>query len=215
MTSGIASKGVDLDNIFHAYISGTHPPATGIKVNGVDIATRYQPLPGTPAPATGIMTDVADLNTLFSTTASAPLPIDGQTFQRAYSVISGSGWSEIGFGFEVVNEITQYQVYGSDSAHTPTPIASGPLPSGATKVQFTWGSYTTPTLDSGGSTSNSAATPTAISANPTAFYQTGSFGSSAASHQRNYTFTIDFFNASGANISHTVITLIAVIEGSS
>lgn len=47
MTTGITSNGVDLDSIFAAYQSGTHPAATGILVNGADIATRYQPLPGT------------------------------------------------------------------------------------------------------------------------------------------------------------------------
>lgn len=77
MTSGIKSKGVDLDIIFALYVSGTHPPATGIKVNGVDIATRYQPLPGTAAAATGIKTGGADLNTLFSTTAVQSMPFGG------------------------------------------------------------------------------------------------------------------------------------------
>lgn len=77
MTSGIQSKGVDLDSIFALYVSGTHPPATGIKVAGVDIATRYQPLPGTAAAATGIETGGADLNTLFSTTAVRTMPFGG------------------------------------------------------------------------------------------------------------------------------------------
>lgn len=77
MTSGIQSKGVDLDSIFAAYVSGTHPAATGIKVNGVDIASRYQPLPGTSAAATGILTGGTDLNMLFSTTAIQSMPFGG------------------------------------------------------------------------------------------------------------------------------------------
>lgn len=212
MTSGIQSKGVDLDSIFALYVSGTRPAAAGIEVNGVDIATRYQPLPGTSAPATGILAHGADLNTLFSTTVNTPLPIDGQTFTHQYSVVSGTGWSAI--GFQIVNGNT-YQVYGYDSAHSPTVLASGPIPSGATQVQFTWGSFTNPTgSDSGGTPTNGAATPTAVSGNPLAFYQTGTFGSSSASRARDYTFTIDFFNASSANISHTVTNLEAIIEGS-
>lgn len=77
MTSGIKSSGVDIDSIFAVYVSGTHPAATGIKVNGVDIATRYQPLPGTAAAATGIKTGGADLNTLFSTTNIQSMPFGG------------------------------------------------------------------------------------------------------------------------------------------
>jgi len=90
MTSGIQSKGTDLDSIFATYVSGTHPAATGIEVNGADIATRYQPLPGTAAAATGIETNGADLNTLFSTTAGPQtLPINGESY-NAGAVSSGS-----------------------------------------------------------------------------------------------------------------------------
>ena len=209
MTSGIASKGVDLDNIFHAYVSGTHPPATGIKVNGVDIATRYQPLPGTAAPATGIMTGGADLNTLFSTTASTPLPIDGETFTGAVTVTTGSKTAFIAFA--IVNG-NSYQVTGASDTGTKW-LGGGTVPAGAITVKYTFGAYTVPSgSDAGGSTTNDASSATAVSGNPGASYVTNSWGSSAGTHERQYPFTIDFYNSSGANISHTLIYLAAIVE---
>jgi len=211
VTSGIQSKGVDLDNIFAAYVSGTHPPATGINVNGVDIATRYQPLPGTSAPTTGISANGADLNTLFSTTASGgPLPIDGQTLTGIVTVTSGTKASSIAFAISGGNT---YQVTGATNSGTQL-LASGAIPVGAATVQYTFGAYTVPggTTDAGGSTTNGAASKTAVSSNPGASYVTSAWSSSVGTKERKYPFTIDFFNASGANISHTVIDLAAIVE---
>ena len=212
MTSGIQSKGVDLDSIFHAYVSGAHPAATGIEVDGADIATRYQPLPGTAAPATGILAHGADLNTLFSTTASTPLPIDGQTFTAQVTVTSGSKSSSI--AFSIIGGNT-YQVTGSTNTGTQV-LASGAVPAGASTVKYTFGTYTVPSgsTDAGGSTTNSASSATSVPTNPGAHYTTDAWTSSTGTHERSYPFTIDFFNSSGANISHTSITLVAIVEPS-
>lgn len=89
MSTGIASKAVDLDSIFDPYVQGTSPGLTGIRRAGADINTRYAPLVyGIQAAATGILCKVGgagsfvDLNTLFAAKGSAQynLPINGQTF---------------------------------------------------------------------------------------------------------------------------------------
>lgn len=84
MTSGIASKGVDLDDVFDPWQTGTSKArTTGISVAGSDINNRFAPLVyGTSAPATGIQSQGADLNTLFAAkgTAKYSIPIDGQRY---------------------------------------------------------------------------------------------------------------------------------------
>lgn len=222
MTTGIQSKGVDLDSIFDPYVTGASPGLTGIQSAGTDIHTRYAPLVyGTQASATGIACKVGgagsfvDLNTLFAAkgTATYALPINGNTYQNTYQVPSGTGWSGIGFTIASGNT---YQVYGFSSASGATVIVSGPVPSGAVTVKYTWGAYTIPAgaTDASGSTTNAASSATAISSNPSATYQTATVGSTSATRARNYPFTIDFFNSAGTNISHTVINLEAFVEGS-
>lgn len=87
MTSGIASKGVDLDDIFDPWQPGTSKArATAISSAGADINGRYAPLVyGSSAAATGIHSQGADLNTLFAAkgTANYTLPIDGQSYVAA------------------------------------------------------------------------------------------------------------------------------------
>lgn len=68
MTTGIQSRGSDLDSIFDAHRSG-QPIArsTGSAVNGTDLNVRFAPLSaGSAAAATGINSEGADLNTLFA-----------------------------------------------------------------------------------------------------------------------------------------------------
>lgn len=217
MSNAIASKGVSLANIFDPYVAGTTKArATSIGDASNDTSNLYANIIyGSAAAATGIKSENADLNTLYAAkgTANYALPINGNTYGHVHSVGSGTGWSQIGFQIVTVNT---YQVYGTDSASSPTILATGSVPASATKVQFTWGTYTVPggDTDAGGSTNNLAATPTALSSNPSANYTTGTFGSSSGTKNRTYTFTIDFFNAAGTNISHTVIYLSATIEGS-
>lgn len=222
MTTGIKSAGVDLDAIFDLYVEGTSPGLTGYKDAGVDIHTRYAPLIyGIQAARTYLLCKVSglgsfvDLNTLFAKigTASYALSINGNTYEHSYSVVSGTASSTIGFS----TTSSTWKVYGSDSLHAPTVLASGSNPSGSVKIQFTWGAYTVPTgfIDSGGATYNSASTPQLLSSAQDAHYTTATVGSLSASRARNYIFTIDFFDSSLRNISHTVIHMIGEIEGSS
>jgi len=217
VTSPIQSKGVPLSSIFDPYVAGTTKArAAGIAEAGNDTSNIYANIIyGSAAAATGIDSEGADLNTLYAKigTASYALPINGSTYTHFHQVVSLTGNSTIGFQ---ITSGTTYIVYGTDSASSPTTLASGPVPSGSVKVQFTWGSFTVDTgsTDAFGTTSNAATTPQLISTNPDAHYTTQSVGPSAGTEDRNYTFTIDFFDASLNNISHTIIHLKAIIEGS-
>lgn len=217
MSDAIKSKGVSLAAIFDPYVAGTTKArASGRFDAGNDLSNLYANiLYGSAAAATGIESEGADLNTLYAAkgTASYALPINGNTYSHAYSVTSGTGNSTIGFK---VTGGTTYAVYGADSGHSAANLVSGAIPGGASTVQFVWGGYTVGAadLDGGGATSNSAATAQPVSSDQDAHYTTGTFGSTASAHDRNYTFTINFFNSSGANISATTITLTALIEGS-
>lgn len=68
-TGFLISTGVDLDDVFDPYVTGTSPSATGFQLSsGTDINTRYAPIVfGSAAPATGFqLSSGADLNTLFA-----------------------------------------------------------------------------------------------------------------------------------------------------
>lgn len=217
MSDAIKSKGVSLAAIFDPYVAGTTKArASGIDDAGNDLSNLYANiLYGSAAAATGIESEGADLNTLYAAkgTASYALPINGNTYSHAYSVTSGTGNSTIGFK---VTGGTTYAVYGADSGHPAANLVSGAIPGGASTVQFIWSSYTVDAgdTDAGGATSNSASTQQPVSVDQDAHYTTGDFGALASTHDRNYVFTINFFNSSGDNISSTTINLKALIEGS-
>lgn len=216
MSNAIASKGVSLASIFDPYTAGTTKArASGIDDGGTDTSNLYANIIyGTAAAATGIKSQNADLNTLYAAkgTASYGLPIDGQSYGHLHTVASGTGWSQI--GFQIVSG-NSYNVYGSDSTSPATTLASGPVPAGAATVKFTWVSYSVPPGDGdgGGSTANTAASPTAITANPVANYTTASVGGQSGLRGRTYTFTVDFYNAAGNNISHSTVYLTASVQG--
>jgi hypothetical protein len=44
MATGYKSGGIDFDDLFDPYVTGTPPAATGYRVAGVDLAGRYAPL---------------------------------------------------------------------------------------------------------------------------------------------------------------------------
>lgn len=67
MPSGFTTGGVDLDDVFDPYLSGTKPAVTGYTVGGQDLADRYQPIgAATPAADTGYTTAGVDLSQLFA-----------------------------------------------------------------------------------------------------------------------------------------------------
>lgn len=216
MSGAIKSKGVSLADIFDPYQAGTTKArAAAIRDGGVDTSDLYANIIyGSAAAPTGVASENDDLNTLYAAkgTASYALPIAGNTYTSAYNIPPGdTGWAAIAASITGGNT---YNIVRSYSAGSPATLASGAVPAGATKVQFTWGAPTIDTNDGGGSPANSAASPVDLSTNPAAQYSTNSFSGTSGTHGRFYPFTIDFFNAASQNISHTVVTLHAIVDGS-
>lgn len=75
MASGIESGGVDLDNIYAAFVTGmSRVSATAIEVSGLDISYRYAPLSyGAAAPNCGIRSGGTDLSAIFAQIGTAYL----------------------------------------------------------------------------------------------------------------------------------------------
>lgn len=222
MSTGLDSKGVDLDSIFAPYVTGTSPALTGVKFGGTDVNTRYAPRSyGSAAAATGITCkpggagSLVDLNTLFAAygTTSYALAINGQKFVGQHIIQAGQQGT--GFIEFVATSTSGWYITGSNAQGVNVTKASGGLPAGAVKVKYTWGSFTIDTNDSGGATSNGAASITALtSTGVAAYYQTSVYNDNAGTRGRTYTFTVDFYDASDNNISHTVIYLEGSIDGS-
>lgn len=145
MTSGIASKGVDLDNIFDLYQAGTTKArAAGINVAGSDTSNRYANIIyGSAAAATGIQSESADLNTLYAKkgTASYPLPINGANYVgQSNGTISSAMDAKI--TVQIKSDGT-YAVTCVGNSPNTTANASGTwLPSGQAatdyQVEFRW-----------------------------------------------------------------------------
>lgn len=213
---GYYRNGVDIGSYFGAKGAST-AAATGYKKNGVDLnQLLLARADGVDIGFnTGYLVNGNDLRNIFGAPAgNTPLPINGNTYSHAYTIPSGnSGTATI--GFRIISGTT-WQVYWADPTSSATVLASGSVPSGATTVKYTWGTYSIPSGDGdgGGATTNGAASATAISGNPSATYQTASWGSSSGSKGRSYPFTIDFYNSSSVDISTTNITLIAETDGS-
>lgn len=133
MTSGIASKGVDLDSIFSPYVGGTtQQRATGIDVNGQDLNARYANIIyGTAPPATGIKSEGADLSTLFCTGANYSLPIDGQTYSGSGHV--ASGLCTAGVTLQINNAQYRFQGFGTGS---PGNTWTFQIPSGVSQYTY-------------------------------------------------------------------------------
>lgn len=122
MTSGIQSKGVDLDSIFAPWQSDTSQArATGILVAGADLNGRYAPLVyGTAAAATGIDSESADLNTLFAAINTAKYALG---FSGSYSSsFAGRNWLQLTF-----DTVSSFTVTTNGTFGTPTPPTSGSL----------------------------------------------------------------------------------------
>ena len=216
MLTNYKVNGVDLDQIFDPYVSGTKPAATGYKVNGVDLRDIFAPrYLGTTAAITHYTVNGVDLNQIFAAKGSVvySLPINGQTFISAVNITSGSASASI--GFRIVSGNT-WQVYKYNSLTSTSVLASGAIPGSSTTVQFTFGTYTVGVgfADAGGSTSNGAASAVAVSGNPDARYTTNTNTATSGSRDREYPFAIVFRDASGTVISSTNITLIGDTEGS-
>ena len=217
MATNYKVNGVDLDQIFDPYVSGTKPAPTKYTVNGVDLKDIFAPRHlGTSAPVTKYTVNGVDLNQIFAAKGSVnyALPINGGSYRSSQTIgVGTTGFALIGFRLLTG---TTWQVYKSGSTVPITSITSGAIPAGAATVRFTWGAYTVTAGkgDAGGSTVNNAAAATAIASNPFAYYKTATNTDTSGTLDRNYQFTVDFFDSSEANISHSVCTLSAETDGS-
>ncbi|WP_081700034.1 hypothetical protein [Rhodanobacter sp. OR87] len=145
--------------------------------------------------------------------AAVPIAINGNAYAVGYLIPSGQkGYSTI--GFKIVGGTT-WQVYSATPAGNVVKL-SGALPSGAATVQYTWTYVGIPSgdVDAGGTLTNNASSPVAVSGNPAGYYTTGTFGPTSGSRGRTYQLRVDFYNAAGSNISSSTATMTAETEGS-
>jgi YD repeat-containing protein len=150
-----------------------------------------------------------------TTTVSTPIAANGQSYSS--TLIIPSGQSSAGnIGFDIVNGTT-WEVFVTLNGpnHLHAKQATGSVPAAAVKVQYTWTYTGVPSgyVDGMGSISNGASTPTAISSNPISKYTTANYSGISVLVGRTYQVRIDFFNATGANISSSICTLTAELEG--
>ncbi|BFI96576.1 MAG: hypothetical protein RSP_20860 [Rhodanobacter sp.] len=149
-------------------------------------------------------------------TVSIPIAVNGQSYTST-TIIPYNGAAAGNIGVDIVNGTT-WEVFhtlpGVHQLHAKS--ATGSVPAAAVKVQFTWTYVGVPSgyADGQGGVSNGASSPTALSSNPTSQYTTAGETSTSTEIGRTYQVRIDFFNATGANISSSTCTLTAVLEGS-
>lgn len=213
MGTNYKTAGVDFDSQFDPDVVGDGPAAPKYTVDGTPL--KYADISyGTKGPDCGYSDSGGDLSLKWAAkgTASYALPIAGNTYTSSYIIPNGqNGWAEISVS---ITGGDTYNIVRNSSAGSPVTLATGPVPAGAVSVQFTWGSPTIDTTDSGGSPTNQAASPVALSTNPAASYSTNSFSGTSGTCGRFYPFALDFFDAASQNVSHTSVTLHAVIDGS-
>jgi len=142
-------------------------------------------------------------------TIPVPIAINGQSYQGS-DIAGGNGGSSAEVGFEIVGSNT-WEVFTAVTSSGPTVAASGAVPSGATTVQYTW---TEVGLDSGanasgGTVTNGASSPTALSSNPESDYSVGVGKTNPNIVGLTYNVTVTFYNAAGINISSSTCTMSA------
>jgi hypothetical protein len=221
VTSGIASKGVDLDNTFDAWLSGTSKArATGISVAGSDLNNRFAPLIyGSSAAATGIQSQGADLNTLFAAkgTAKYSLPINGQTYGASENT-GASGGASATLTVTLHADGT-YDVVAFQSKHVPTNTtrASGTwntfgAPSSGFQVLYT---LTTVSEEGNAGSTNGASTYTTLNTDVAANVHATATSPSSGSNDITCTLRIQIRNASsGQVVSDSSLTITAGADGS-
>jgi hypothetical protein len=94
-------------------------------------------------------------------------------------------------------------------------MASGTIPAAAKTVKYTWTYVGVPSghLDGAGSVANGYASPTAVTSNPWSGYSTIQISGTDAPFGRTYSVRVDFYNATGVNISSSTCSMTAEAEG--
>lgn len=145
-------------------------------------------------------------------TIPVPIAINGQSYTENYSISTGSGSASI--GFELVSGTT-WDVWGAKPNATHTVLISGAVPATAVTVQYVWTLIGPPAGDSAstGTLVNPAASPVAITTNPSSNYVTSLYTATSNGNGEQYQLTVNFFNAAGANVSSSTCTLTAKVVG--
>jgi hypothetical protein len=214
MAVGYQVGGVDFDSIFAPNLSGTFSGPSNLQAGGADLNGRYEKLSfGTAAAATGYQTAAggADVNTLWAAIGTpvynSPLPVQGLTMTTACRVSGGSGTATSVFNASSGGWIFNGSAVGGVQTLTnlPQPASGIPnaVPSGAAFVQVV------ATLASGvaGVVTNTLSSMTALSTGGA--FQIQSTGAATPGNVSNYALVVNFFNASGTNISTTTCNLVA------
>ena len=146
-------------------------------------------------------------------TIPVPIAINGQSYTTSSSPGSTGGASAT-IGFEITGGNT-WEVFTSNQHVANTLVVSGAVPAGATTVQYTWtevGLASGANLG-GGTVTNGASTPTALSGNPSSNYSVAMGRNSGNIEGLTYQVTVTFYNAAGANVSSSTCTMTATVAG--
>jgi YD repeat-containing protein len=142
-------------------------------------------------------------------TIPVPIAINGQTYKGSDTGGSNGG-SSAEVGFEIVGS-NSWGVFTAMPSSGPVMAASGTVPSGATTVQYTWtevGLASGATL-AGGTVTNGASSPMALSSNPVSDYYVAVGKTNTNIVGLTYQVTVTFYNAAGINISSSTCTMTA------
>ncbi len=146
-------------------------------------------------------------------TIPVPIAIDGQSYTSSSSVGS-TGGASAAIGFDITGGGT-WEVFTANQRVAKTVVKSGAVPPGATTVQYAWtevGLANGANLG-GGTVTNGASAPTAVSSNPSSNYYVAMAKNSTNVAGLTYRVTVTFYNAAGANISSSTCTMTAVVAG--
>jgi hypothetical protein len=147
-----------------------------------------------------------------ATTVSIPLALNGKSYTAGNLIRNGSGKG--GIGIQIINGTT-WQIFNLYPRIGTGIIASGTIPAAAKTVKYTWTYVGVPSghLDGAGSVTNGYASPAAVTPNPWSGYSTVQISATDAPFGRTYSVRVDFYNATGVNISSSTCSMTAEAEG--
>ena len=152
-----------------------------------------------------------------TTTVSIPISVNGQSY-TGYDAIAPGNYGSAIVGFEILTGTTWEvftSMYNNGMGGHKFSQASGSMPASAVTVKYTWTlvGYPAGMADAGGSVSNPASAPVSANTNPITTYTTATWPQTSPDRGRTYQLRIDFYNATGANISSSVATMTAETTG--
>jgi YD repeat-containing protein len=149
---------------------------------------------------------------------TVPIAINGQTYTGYYAIPVGHYGAAV-VGFEIVSgtswrAFTSFYNNGAGGRHFAS--ATGSIPTSAVTVKYTWTfvGYPSGMADAGGTVSNPASAPVAVSSSPVTMYTTADWPQTSMDRGRTYQLRVDFYNAIGVSISSSTATMTAETTGS-